>query len=251
MNIVACIGLFSVVDSPCNGEEGQVLTLNIEIVDAPEIRGWSATIAFDPEKVTYIRESFQLSTFIPQLQPLVHESSEGIVVGGTVFGTGGVTSGNGHLGMLQLSTEESIELVDIAMTEFSLNTMNHGEQQQSIQWVISFSREQPLGDFTGDGVVNFSDFFLFGDHFGGANPQYDIVPDGTVDFRDFFLFAESFGMTGDVVGHVVIPAHDLQVGEDVRVVGSTDTTGVGVIDIVGTIVPEDTTNVEVIGTIAE
>ena len=225
--------------------------MEIDIVGAPEIRGWSVSIAFDSDKVSYINDSFQPSTFIPQLQPLVQETPDGIVIGGTLFGTGKTASGDGHLGILELSVEEPLELINVVMTEFALNLMDHGEQRKSIQFVVSFDRERPAGDFTGDGVVNFSDFFLFGDNFGGSDPLYDIVPDGTVNFRDFFLFAESFGVSGEVVGQILIPAYDLLALEGVIVVGSTDTTGVGVIDIVGTIAPEDTTNVEIIGTIAE
>lgn len=49
------------------------------------------------------------------------------------------------------------------------------------------------GDFTGDGVVDFSDFFIFGDHFGGTDPRFDLDGNGSVDFGDFFIFADHFG----------------------------------------------------------
>jgi hypothetical protein len=55
------------------------------------------------------------------------------------------------------------------------------------------------GDFDGSGVVDFSDFFLFADHFGGAagNPNFDSLfdmdEDGEIGFSDFFLFADRFG----------------------------------------------------------
>jgi len=49
------------------------------------------------------------------------------------------------------------------------------------------------GDFTGDGVVNFSDFFIFSDHFGGTDPRFDLDSNGSVDFGDFFIFADHFG----------------------------------------------------------
>jgi hypothetical protein len=53
------------------------------------------------------------------------------------------------------------------------------------------------GDFNGDGAVNFSDFFLFADAFGGSNPAYDLNGDGAINFSDFFVFADAFG-TGEV-----------------------------------------------------
>ena len=51
-------------------------------------------------------------------------------------------------------------------------------------------------DFDGDGVTDFSDFFLFAEAFGGTAPRFDLDGSGTVDFADFFLFAESFGQPG-------------------------------------------------------
>lgn len=49
------------------------------------------------------------------------------------------------------------------------------------------------GDFNGDGIVDFSDFFQFADYFGSSNAAYDLNADGVVDFTDFFLFADNFG----------------------------------------------------------
>jgi hypothetical protein len=51
----------------------------------------------------------------------------------------------------------------------------------------------PTGDFNGDGLVDFADFFMFADAFGSENPAYDLDQSGTVDFGDFFLFADAFG----------------------------------------------------------
>ena len=55
------------------------------------------------------------------------------------------------------------------------------------------------GDFNGDRVVDFTDFFAFTDVFGTRigdlqwNPTYDMDDDDDVDFDDFFIFAEYFG----------------------------------------------------------
>jgi len=51
----------------------------------------------------------------------------------------------------------------------------------------------PTGDFNGDGLVDFADFFMFADQFGGTDPAYDLNENGTVDFADFFMFADAFG----------------------------------------------------------
>ena len=49
-----------------------------------------------------------------------------------------------------------------------------------------------LGDFNGDGVVDFADFFMFADGFGLADPAYDLNGDGQINYGDFFLFADAF-----------------------------------------------------------
>ena len=50
-----------------------------------------------------------------------------------------------------------------------------------------------LGDFDGDGMVDFNDFFYFADRFGTTDPLCDLNGDGIVNFDDFFIFADNFG----------------------------------------------------------
>jgi hypothetical protein len=56
-----------------------------------------------------------------------------------------------------------------------------------------------VGDFDGDGAVDFTDFFAFAGGFGrGAaspafDPRYDLTGDGAVNLDDFFIFAAHFG----------------------------------------------------------
>ena len=58
-------------------------------------------------------------------------------------------------------------------------------------WIIRYV--VLAGDFDNSGSVDFGDFFLFADAFGGTNPQYDLDGNGAVDFGDFFIFADQFG----------------------------------------------------------
>ena len=63
-------------------------------------------------------------------------------------------------------------------------------------WIAhaTISSEIPLsGDFDGNNKVDFDDFFLFADSFGGSDSQFDLDNSGSVDFDDFFIFADSFG----------------------------------------------------------
>jgi hypothetical protein len=51
------------------------------------------------------------------------------------------------------------------------------------------------GDFNTDGTVNFGDFVLFAQAFGGTDLAFDLDGDGSVKFGDFVIFAQLFGTT--------------------------------------------------------
>lgn len=65
--------------------------------------------------------------------------------------------------------------------------------ENAVRIWIAPQPDGPMGDFDGSGVVDFADFFLLADAFGGTDPVYDLDNSGQVDFADFFLFADLFG----------------------------------------------------------
>ena len=72
---------------------------------------------------------------------------------------------------------------------------------------LETSVKEPDGvDFDGNDRVDFSDFFLFADAFGGSDPDFDLDDSGSVDFGDFFLFADSFG--ADAQGKLIALARE-------------------------------------------
>lgn len=79
----------------------------------------------------------------------------------------------------------------------------HVSEDDPIKIVISFAREGPSADFTGDGKVNFQDFLEFVKVFGKApgDEGYDARMDldesgGAINFQDFLAFAQAFGSGG-------------------------------------------------------
>jgi hypothetical protein len=54
-------------------------------------------------------------------------------------------------------------------------------------------------DFDSDGIIGFSDFFLFAERFGASHDEpiydvrFDLDGDGRIGFEDFFLLARDFG----------------------------------------------------------
>jgi hypothetical protein len=182
---------------------GQQVEVQLNVSTAPEINGWSARIEYDPAQLGYVSGSFSPSAFISGIVPLVSEKEGRLDLGGSVLGGGATNAGDGVLGTATfVALPGFAESSDLVVTRISFNTLASGETIQSAHAVATLSAE-PLapelaGDFSGDAQVDFSDFFLFADHFGSSevdtdwDPLYDLNDDGEVDFSDFFVFADSF-----------------------------------------------------------
>jgi hypothetical protein len=202
------VGPISIDFSPSPGDQKQVVAgsavpgsryaLQLHVTDAPEIKGWSATLVYDPIQLAYETGSFEVGDFIPGLFGLANEKEGRVEVGGAVLGAEATSSGDGFLGTLAFEVADGFSGdTEIVVTSVSLNTVEAGEEILSVRFVARITSEavqaSVVGDFSGDGIVNFSDFFLFADAFGGSDPLYDLTGDGAVNFSDFFVFADQFG----------------------------------------------------------
>ena len=91
------------------------------------------------------------------------------------------------------------ELTEVKLTEVTLNFSDRPDQRIATNEVIMLGPgASVLGDFDGNGAVDFLDFFMFADAFGNPNaePIFDLDGSGSVDFLDFFMFADAFGSDG-------------------------------------------------------
>ena len=182
-------------------EAGQVVQLQLNVADAPQMRGWSARLEYDPSQLRFVSGSFAPSLFIPGLVALVGEKEGRVDLGGTILGSGQGSAGDGALGTFSFEVLPAFGAsAELVITRISFNTVASGEVAQEIRAVAVFSAHAALAaDFDASGAVDFSDFFLFADHFGqsegdvGWEAQYDLSANGEVDFSDFFLFADNFG----------------------------------------------------------
>ena len=83
-------------------------------------------------------------------------------------------------------------LLALLLCPLSLYAQDNGSQ---------ISSGAPSPDFDGNGIVDFSDFFLFADHFGQGlgdeeyDARYDLDGDDVIGFPDFFILADDFGKT--------------------------------------------------------
>jgi PKD repeat protein/pimeloyl-ACP methyl ester carboxylesterase len=85
-------------------------------------------------------------------------------------------------------------------------------------WMVPtrFEVKGLIGDFDGNGRVNFDDFFEFADRFGtdtsspGWDSIFDLRADDRVDFDDFFIFADRFGTEEEAFKRVVLEGASIE-----------------------------------------
>ena len=178
-----------------NAVPGKAYELQLNVGAVPEVNGWSASIEYDPNQVRYVSGSFKSSDFIPGLLALADEKEGVVSVGGTVLGTAGKNSGDGVLGTLSFEVLEGFtDSTEFVLTRVTFRRLDGVEDKRIVRSYATITSESILsGDFDENGKVDFDDFFLFADAFGGANPRYDLDNSGAVDFDDFFIFADNFG----------------------------------------------------------
>jgi len=181
-----------------NAIPGKIYELQINVKNVPEINGWSATVEYDPAQIRYVSGSFQASYFIPGLLALVDEKEESVAVGGTVLGTDAKNSGDAELGTLSFEVLEGFTgSTDLVITRVTFRRIDGVDDKRTVRHVVTITSEAVAGalpgDFNGSGRVDFDDFFLFADAFGGSDPLFDLNSSGAVDFDDFFIFADNFG----------------------------------------------------------
>ena len=102
---------------------GDEVELQLCAIDVPDIYGWSALIEYDPDQVRYLSNSFQPSSFVPELIPLVDERDASIEIGGANFSKT-ITSGDGELGTLRFEILDGFKgETDLQVTRFSRRTL--------------------------------------------------------------------------------------------------------------------------------
>jgi hypothetical protein len=192
--------------NPANGNQklttagglkpGKRVHVQLFIDDAPQIKGFTVRIVFDPEKVGLFPGSFVAGSLVPGLLGLADVKQGYIEVGGNTLG-GNSGRGSGLLGSLMFEVLKGFEGETTLKIPFVVWNRVTGDQQ-TVQTDIrvtltSSGKGVPTPDFNEDAKVDFDDFFLFASVFGTSSAQFDLDGDGNVGFTDFFIFAEAFG----------------------------------------------------------
>jgi hypothetical protein len=164
----------------------------------PDIKGWSIAVAYDAEQVRYVANSFAAGSFLPGLIALTTDEDGLVNVGGSLLGASAGSSGDGFLGSLRFEVLDGFAgSTDLVITETNQRLSEGGQEKTAVVYTATISAEllttRLPGDFDGSGKVDFTDFFMFADSFGGTDPTFDLDSDGKVGFGDFFIFADNFG----------------------------------------------------------
>jgi hypothetical protein len=179
---------------------GTVVEVQLIATAFPEVEGWRVDVAYDESQIVYEVGSFEPSDFVPGLVGLVNDKPGRVSIGGAVL-DGSSRSGDGTLGTLRFEVIEGFK--GEAFLVIDIVSLKPPDRSEKILRVLSsatvtsehIERRMPA-DFNGDGVVDFSDFFVFANAFGSSNEVVDLTGDGVVDFSDFFVFVNAFGSTG-------------------------------------------------------
>jgi hypothetical protein len=165
-----------------------------------QAKGTVITARYDPAVFSF--KEFTPGDLIPGLLSLTGAPTIGSVntiqSGGTQL-VGTPASGDGTLGTMSFEVTGEIPEEGIFISITAVQVTASAEDRSELIFAegtfgVEFSPPSGIpGDFNADGGVDFDDFFLFADAFGGSDPAYDMDNSGGVDFDDFFMFADSFG----------------------------------------------------------
>ena len=181
---------------------GQEIEISIAFNQEVEAStGFGVVVTFDPEKLS-VDSGVGDGVFgaVITLPPQVEDCT--VEFGGSFLGQS--TTATGPVAVLTfVAVEDFSGETEIELTELSIK-ISGGSNNFTPGASVVLSSEvlgggEPSADFTGDGKVDFDDYFIFAAGFGlraemtGFDPRLDLKADGIVDFSDFFIFAENFG----------------------------------------------------------
>lgn len=172
------------IEGPRAGE-GE-LTYSLKIDDFSEVLAIEVDLLHDSQQapVLRVRQKALLHGFIA-VDNVVGDVLKIVLARAVAIGGGGV--------FVEVVIEDTGVPPELGFAQVALNAG---------QIPVDYEKVEPAaspGDFNDDSRVDFSDFFLFADHFRGSagdpgfDPLYDMDEDGEIGFSDFFLFADLFG----------------------------------------------------------
>ena len=182
-------------DTSVNLSADEIVAIQIFGQDIRNANGVSIRFEYDANQVVY--EGFDAGNVLPNVQSLPAQGSGVVQINLVSFG-GQATINSGLIGTIRFRTMEAFSGTAIRLVRAELG---RGGKLETItpNIRIELQLQALTPDFDGDGRVGFSDFLLFGSHFGARQgdgryeARFDLDSDGAIGFGDFLIFGSDFG----------------------------------------------------------
>ena len=182
---------------------GQAVEIQIYAKEgAAGISGYSATIEFDPNLISYSGFVIESKTGMVGLPNISRLAQGEVVVGGALLGGAPVSDDSLPLGLVTFETTEQFsDRATITLTNAEYRKPGGVKEGFELRTIVLLTTESsgPTADFDLDGDVDFDDFFAFALAFNSNegeprfDSKFDLDGDKMVGFGDFFEFAAAFG----------------------------------------------------------
>lgn len=176
---------------------GSNVSLDIEIDQALDLVAASIELSFDAGVLSFdsfAADAGDVGNLLGDTTTVtVTEPASGTVrieMSGAAAGQTG-TLGRVTFVVAEDATTGSQSLVDVDLLAVTSAGIGQADSLSVASVTLDIAAAQP-GDISGNGGIDFDDFFLFADDFGTSATRSDFNSDGIVDFTDFFLFADFF-----------------------------------------------------------
>ncbi|MEE2658108.1 MAG: putative Ig domain-containing protein [Candidatus Latescibacterota bacterium] len=184
---------------------GEEVTLDVYATDVLESVSYLLELVFDPSVFTasfseeVAGDGNLLGDAGNTLTSTATTISDSLLrVNVSIVGTATPADGDGPLGRFTLQVADGVtagatSTVRLSRAEVTSNGIDDADVLRADLASVLTLSSAVVGDFSGDGRVDFDDFFRFADAFGSSDLIFDLDGSGVVDFDDFVLFADVFG----------------------------------------------------------
>jgi hypothetical protein len=173
---------------------GDTVTLQLFAEGLPSVSGYGLFIHYNTQQIKFSQQRMN-ANFIPGALERVLDVNGDINVALASFGGSQTSQGDGLLGEFDFVVQSAfVDSTTIKIDTIVLSRAGGLEELKQVTLVsIVKSGQAKTPDFNGDKRVDFVDFLLFANAFGGADAKFDLDNSGSVGFGDFLIFAVAFG----------------------------------------------------------
>lgn len=173
-------------------DENGRTTVELHVSQAAAIGTFRFSVVFD-DALLMVEEVFEFTDGGGDVTVLTTGTASGVSMHVTT--SGGGDASQRRIAEIDFLTQQAFSdsaTIRIENASFTTSGGTAYTLDQTWQILVRSAPTGLVGDFDGDGAVDFLDFIAFSAAFGGDDPQFDMDRDGSVGFGDFLIFAEKF-----------------------------------------------------------